>query len=141
MLNNTIELVQYVLLTELCGLRMPHQAASQCSINPSCSIKGLDFGPCNPIVFSSNPPMQLIYLLPFATALFSGAFAQSTPMSNITARAPASFKHPGVLLSSNQLNFIRTKVKAGSQPWSDAYCSIWGSRIYRVLGQDKSHPL
>ncbi|RSM36789.1 hypothetical protein DMA12_39010 [Amycolatopsis balhimycina DSM 5908] len=35
--------------------------------------------------------------------------------------APATFTHPGVLVSRPQLDFVKTKVKAGAQPWKAAY--------------------
>jgi hypothetical protein len=41
--------------------------------------------------------------------------------------APAVFAHPGVLVSRAQLDFIRTQVKAGAQPWTNAYNQMMGS--------------
>ncbi|MDX8149203.1 alginate lyase family protein [Lentzea sp. BCCO 10_0061] len=35
--------------------------------------------------------------------------------------APATFVHPGVVVSRPQLDFMRTKVQAGAQPWKTAY--------------------
>ncbi len=35
--------------------------------------------------------------------------------------APATFTHPGVGVSRAQLDFIRAKVQAGAQPWTNAY--------------------
>lgn len=35
--------------------------------------------------------------------------------------APPTFTHPGVLLGRSQLDLIRTKVRAGEQPWKGAY--------------------
>ena len=43
------------------------------------------------------------------------------PEGPLEARAPTSFKHPGVLLDKAQLDFIKTKVNSGAQPWTDAY--------------------
>ena len=43
---------------------------------------------------------------------------------HISARAPATFAHPGVLLDAAQLNFIRSKVNSGAQPWTQAYQSM-----------------
>ena len=71
--------------------------------------------------------MQLLTWLPLvAVAFFNGAVAYPAPATNITARAPASFVHPGVLLNSAQLNSMRTKVNAGAQPWANAYSSMLG---------------
>ena len=39
-------------------------------------------------------------------------------------RAPATFTHPGVLLDKAQLDFIKSKVQSGVQPWTDAYNDI-----------------
>jgi Alginate lyase len=35
--------------------------------------------------------------------------------------APATFTHPGVLVSRPQLDFVKAQVKAGAQPWKAAY--------------------
>jgi hypothetical protein len=48
---------------------------------------------------------------------------------NITVRAPSSFVHPGVLLNTAQLNFIRDKVNSGAEPWSTAYSSMLSSSL------------
>jgi hypothetical protein len=44
-------------------------------------------------------------------------------------RAPATFKHPGVLVDKEQLDFIKGKVNAGEQPWTDAYNAMMGSNL------------
>ncbi len=41
--------------------------------------------------------------------------------------APATFTHPGVLVSRPQLDFVKAKVKAGAQPWKAAYDQMMGS--------------
>ncbi|GLZ35992.1 hypothetical protein Lesp02_81790 [Lentzea sp. NBRC 105346] len=41
--------------------------------------------------------------------------------------APTTFVHPGVLVSRPQLDFIRTKVNAGAQPWKSAYDAMRAS--------------
>lgn len=41
--------------------------------------------------------------------------------------APATFVHPGVLVSRPQLDFMRTKVNAGAQPWRAAYDRMMAS--------------
>ena len=45
-----------------------------------------------------------------------------------TAAAPASFTHPGVLVSRPQLDFVRGKVQAGAQPWKSAYDQMLASK-------------
>jgi hypothetical protein len=42
--------------------------------------------------------------------------------------ATAGFVHPGVLVSRAQLDFVRGKVKAGAQPWTNAYNAMLASR-------------
>ena len=45
------------------------------------------------------------------------------------AAAPATFTHPGVLLGRSQLDSIRTKVNAGTQPWKSAYDQMMGHSL------------
>ena len=35
--------------------------------------------------------------------------------------SPAKFKHPGILLTTDQINFVRTKVEADQSPWKEAF--------------------
>ncbi|GAA4571855.1 alginate lyase family protein [Planotetraspora kaengkrachanensis] len=51
----------------------------------------------------------------------------STP-SFAKAAAPATFVHPGVFVSRPQLDFMRSKVQAGAQPWKAAYDQMVASR-------------
>ena len=43
------------------------------------------------------------------------------------APPPTVFVHPGVLVSQPQLEFVRTQVNAGAQPWTDAYHQMMAS--------------
>ncbi|MEE6263444.1 alginate lyase family protein [Plantactinospora sonchi] len=43
--------------------------------------------------------------------------------------APATFTHPGVLVSRPQLDFIRSRVNAGAQPWRGAYDQMMASNF------------
>ncbi len=61
--------------------------------------------------------LALTTLVPLALGLLS-APAQA---------APATFTHPGVLVSRPQLDFVRTKVQAGAQPWKQAYDAMMSS--------------
>jgi hypothetical protein len=61
-----------------------------------------------------------------AGALSSPAVAASSadsPQSAVPAAvdAPATFTHPGVGVSRAQLDFVRAKVQAGAQPWTNAF--------------------
>jgi hypothetical protein len=39
-----------------------------------------------------------------------------------------AFAHPGVMVSKPQLDFVREKVQAGSEPWKSAYAQMTGSQ-------------
>ena len=56
--------------------------------------------------------------------------ATAAPVADggVTAAAPATFTHPGVLVSRPQLEFMRTKVLANAQPWKSAYDQMMGSK-------------
>ncbi|MET9458623.1 alginate lyase family protein [Streptomyces canus] len=42
--------------------------------------------------------------------------------------APAAFVHPGVTVSQGQLDFARSKVNAGAQPWKGAFDAMLASK-------------
>lgn len=48
--------------------------------------------------------------------------------------APTTFRHPGVLVNQAQLDFVKTQIAAGAQPWTAAYgaakASSWASASY-----------
>src|SRR5690349_9124579 len=48
-------------------------------------------------------------------------------VSSPSAAAPATFAHPGVLVSRAQLDFVRTQVNANAQPWRAAYDQMLAS--------------
>jgi alginate lyase len=50
--------------------------------------------------------------------------SQSVPAT----AAPATFTHPGVLVSRQMLDFVRGKVNANAQPWRAAYDQMAGSK-------------
>jgi hypothetical protein len=55
-----------------------------------------------------------------AVAFLASLLVFSTQSTPATA-APPTFTHPGVLVSRPMLDFARTKVNAGAQPWRGAY--------------------
>ncbi|GAA1713269.1 alginate lyase family protein [Fodinicola feengrottensis] len=61
-------------------------------------------------------------LIAMLATLFTAPLA-TTP----AVAAPATFVHPGVLVSQAQLDFVRTKVNANAQPWKAAYDQMIGS--------------
>ncbi|MFI6407990.1 alginate lyase family protein [Streptomyces sp. NPDC050548] len=70
--------------------------------------------------------MRRAALLSVVTALVLGFFAQ--PGATVTAQAaPVTFVHPGVDVSKSQLDFARTEVLAGAQPWKGAYDQMMAS--------------
>ncbi|MEW2162226.1 alginate lyase family protein [Streptomyces sp. NPDC007084] len=62
-----------------------------------------------------------------ATAALVGTLL-SGPGAHPAEAAPATFVHPGVTVSKGQLDFARTQVLAGVQPWKGAYDQMMGSR-------------
>ncbi|RZT12730.1 alginate lyase [Kribbella sp. VKM Ac-2569] len=54
-------------------------------------------------------------------ALVAGTLSSPAAASSQSVGAPATFTHPGVGSSQAQLDFVRAKVQAGAQPWTDAF--------------------
>ncbi|MEU9453158.1 alginate lyase family protein [Streptomyces sp. NPDC048277] len=67
--------------------------------------------------------MRRIPLLAAAAALLLGALTAPAAHS-----APSAFVHPGVTVSRSQLDFARTEVLAGAQPWKAAYDQMTASK-------------
>lgn len=69
--------------------------------------------------------------MPAMTRLCSVALAlvlvAAVPAVPVSA-APATFTHPGVLVSRAQLDFVRGRVNANAQPWRDAYNQLTASQ-------------
>ncbi|WP_217211411.1 alginate lyase family protein [Streptomyces sp. AC550_RSS872] len=61
--------------------------------------------------------MRRTALFAAAAALVAGVLAWPTG----AGAAPAAFVHPGVTVSQGQLDFTRSKVNAGAQPWKGAF--------------------
>ncbi|MEV4175983.1 alginate lyase family protein [Nonomuraea sp. NPDC049709] len=66
-------------------------------------------------------------LLLLVLILITGAM--SAPATAGAHSAPATFAHPGVLVSRAQLDFVRSKVNAGAQPWKAAYDQMVASSL------------
>lgn len=56
--------------------------------------------------------------------------ASSAPTTSSTS--PAGFTHPGVLVSSRQLVFVRAQIAAGREPWTSALARTRGSFYARA---------
>ncbi len=65
-----------------------------------------------------------------ARALLAAALLASLPwfVSSSAAAEPRVFKHPGVLVTLEQLEHVRTRVRAGDEPWQSAYQKMSASR-------------
>ncbi|MFD6245256.1 alginate lyase family protein [Streptomyces roseolus] len=70
--------------------------------------------------------MRRTAVLAAVTALVAGALAW--PSAPRAEAAPAAFTHPGVTVSQSQLDFARSKVLAGAQPWKGAYDQMMASK-------------
>lgn len=66
--------------------------------------------------------MRRTALLAAVAALAAGALAVPADA------APATFVHPGVTVSQGQLDFVRSKVDAGAQPWKGAFDAMLASK-------------
>ncbi|MFF4983584.1 alginate lyase family protein [Streptomyces sp. NPDC001046] len=69
--------------------------------------------------------MRRTALLAASAALVAGALAQP---AGAAPAAPAAFVHPGVTVSKGQLDFARSQVHAGAQPWKGAFDRMTASR-------------
>nr|WP_255645607.1 alginate lyase family protein [Actinoplanes polyasparticus] len=63
-----------------------------------------------------------------ANAAARTAAARTAADGASTHAAPATFTHPGVLVSRGQLDFVKTKISEGAQPWTAAYNQMAASR-------------
>src|ERR1700730_6246165 len=72
----------------------------------------------NPI--SRRPSLTVFFLSAFAVAGFAGNGAAQTALPPGTIKSPAGFYHPGVLVNRAQLDFVKARVAAGSEPWKSA---------------------
>jgi hypothetical protein len=66
-------------------------------------------------------PCLLVALLVVTGAVTTPSVAASPQTTT------AAFVHPGVFLNRTQLDFIRSKVSAGTEPWKSAYTSMKSS--------------
>jgi hypothetical protein len=69
--------------------------------------------------------MRRTALLAAAAALVAGVV---TWPADAVPSAPRTFVHPGVTVSKGQLDFTRSKVDAGAQPWKGAFDQMMASK-------------
>ena len=90
-------------------------------------------------------------MLPVTLSLYSGLAMQLASMVNAAAlgspnshslvsRAPPTFQHPGVLLDSNKLSFIRDKVNAQAAPWTEAFDAMLKDELASPTRQPNPRP-
>ncbi|UZJ29199.1 alginate lyase family protein [Streptomyces endophytica] len=61
-------------------------------------------------------------------SLLMGAPSTAAPAApKPSAAAPATFTHPGVLVGTRQLDYVRSKVNSGAQPWKSAFDAMMAS--------------
>ncbi len=69
--------------------------------------------------------IKVLLLGVVSAGLVAGALSSpvvaAEPAAPAPAEAPAVFAHPGVGVSRAQLDFVKAKVQAGAQPWTNAY--------------------
>ncbi|MFC5801953.1 alginate lyase family protein [Streptomyces formicae] len=70
---------------------------------------------------------NLLLAVPVLVATLLAALLAG-PAGGRAEAAPATFVHPGVLVSRGQLDFTREKVNAGAQPWKGAYDQMTASK-------------
>ncbi|MGW2964134.1 alginate lyase family protein [Streptomyces sp. NPDC001220] len=73
--------------------------------------------------YENGVAVRRIPLLAAVGALLLGVFTAPVARS-----APSTFVHPGVTVSKAQLDFARTEVLAGAQPWKAAYDQMMASK-------------
>jgi hypothetical protein len=80
---------------------------------------------------SSKRPIRVLAVAVAAVAVIATVvttqLGPAAPTASAAPLAPATFVHPGVLVSQSQLDFVRTKVTAGAQPWTAAYDQMTAS--------------
>ena len=84
------------------------------------------------------------------TSLGGGSVEGGGSSGGIGADGGGSFRHPGVLVNMDQLNFVKAKIASGAEPWSSGFAaalaSSYASTTYApqpvadVVGWSDSNP-
>ncbi|GAA3798676.1 alginate lyase family protein [Streptomyces chiangmaiensis] len=69
---------------------------------------------------------QALLFVTLVAALVAGLLLR--PQAHRAEAAPTTFTHPGVTVSRAQLDFARSKVDAGAQPWKGAFDQMMASK-------------
>jgi hypothetical protein len=70
------------------------------------------------------------FFIALALLTVTTTFADSTTQPT---KSPAGFYHPGVLVNRAQLEFIRSKVAAGEEPWKSAFTAAKASEFGAIV--------
>jgi Alginate lyase len=73
-----------------------------------------------------NQKKRTLFTKPKILALLLFAAVGSWLIYTSFAATTGNFKHPGVLLSKGQIDFIKTKVNTNAQPWKSAFDQMSG---------------
>lgn len=65
--------------------------------------------------------LLLALLIPIGTTQASASPAAEPVAGSPVAKPAAAFRHPGVLVTTAQLDLVRSKLAAGAEPWKTAY--------------------
>lgn len=77
---------------------------------------------------SASRPRRTRLLFALLTTALAGTLTLHPTAPPAQAAAPATFTHPGVTVSKPQLDFARSKVLSGAQPWKTAYDRMAASK-------------
>lgn len=77
---------------------------------------------------SASRPRRTRLLFALLTTALAGTLTLHPTAPPAQAAARATFTHPGVTVSKPQLDFARSKVLSGAQPWKTAYDRMAASK-------------
>ncbi len=67
-------------------------------------------------------------------------FAKVTAKPALRGAAPPAFRHPGILHSKAELDFVRDKVKAGEEPWLARWRALIRDPLASLEWKSRAHP-
>lgn len=82
-----------------------------------------------PITERETPRKDIPRAVEISALTLRNTILDGLPQDENSKRAASNFKHPGVFLDSEQLDFIKSKVNSGAQPWKEAYDSMLSSPL------------
>lgn len=82
-----------------------------------------------PITERDSPGKDIPRAVKIPVLTLRNTNSDGLPQDENSKRAASNFKHPGVFLDSEQLDFIKSNVNSGAQPWKEAYDSMLSSPL------------